>query len=213
MTINYCKMSETLAVGPIYLAISATVHLQGSHNALPDHQFQVMVFYTLNLMAPLFKWYLCLPRHGFTAKSINSWGTQAQSWCQSIDQASHICIRLCRSQVLMRWSPRNPSSIWSCGGHRWEWLSQGIPPSPSQKGDHLVILIRISIPCWVFPWHGWRASWGAFSSQSAISLQRSSQSWCNSWSVRSPTSAWRWHGVPPSGWGLPAGKWGSPSPS
>ena len=35
--------------------------LQGLYDALLDHQFQVMVFYTLNFMAPLFKEDLCLP--------------------------------------------------------------------------------------------------------------------------------------------------------
>ena len=54
---------------------------------------------------------------------------------------------------------------------------------------------------------------GSFNSQSVISWQRSSTSWCSSWSARLPSSVWRWHGVSLLGWGFSWGEWGSPSTS
>ena len=113
---------------------------------------------------------------------------------------------------LRRWCLGSPSSIW-CRGRRWQWLSQGNPPSPSQKDDLPVILIRIPTPWWVSPRHWWGTSGGAFSSWSAISWQRSSTSWCNLWLARSPSSAWRWCRVSPLGWALSVSEWSSPSPS
>ena len=81
---------------------------------------------------------------------------------------------------------------------------------PSQKGDLLFIHIRIPISHRISPRCLW---WGAFSSQSVISLQSSSMSCCNSLSASPPRFAWRCCRVLPPGWGLPGGKWGSSSPS
>ena len=108
---------------------------------------------------------------------------------------------------------RNPSTIWSCSGKRWGWLSQGNPPSVSQKGYLLVALFGIPAPWWVSPRHWCRAAGGAFNSQSVISWWRSSSSWCSSWLARLPRSTCRWCGISPLGWGLSWGEWGSPSSS
>ena len=159
------------------------------HNALSDHWFWVMILHTLNLMVPLFEQHFSLTWHGFATESVHSRDTQVQSQCQSIDQAPHIWIRLSGNLRLRRWSLRNPSSIWSCQGRRWRWLSWGNPPSPSQKGDLLVIFIWIPATQWVSPRHQWGTSGGASSSQCVITWQRSSMSWHNSWSARLPGSA------------------------
>ena len=88
----------------------------------------------------------------------------------------------------------------------------GIPPSPLGKvtswspSSGLCLLLG-------FPKVLVEGFWGAFSMQSATSQGRSSKSWCNLWSARLPSSAWRWCGLPTPGWGLPVGEWGSPSPS
>ena len=106
--------------------------------------------------------------------------------------------------------PGGTHPIWLCRGRWLEWLSQRNPPSPSGKGDLLVIWIRVPISYWVAPRCQWGASGGAFSSQSVTSWQRSSIGWHSSWLARLPRSAWRWCRVPPPGWGLPVGKWSSP---
>ena len=54
-----------------------------------------------------------------------------------------------------------PTPIWLCRDCRLEWLTWGNPPSPSWRGDLLVILsIGIPISYWVSPRHWWRASGG-----------------------------------------------------
>ena len=100
-----------------------------------------------------------------------------------------------------------------CVGRRLKWLLWGNPPSLSQKGDLLAIHIRISISHRISPRCLWWVLGGAFSSQSAIFLWKSSISCCNSLSMRSPRFAWRCCGVLPPRWGLLGDKLGSSSPS
>ena len=91
------------------------------------------------------------------------------------------------------------SSGWMAVGSKQ--LFSGFPPSPSQKGDLLVIHIRVPVSHWISPGGWWWVHGGALSSLRATSKQRSSMSCHSTASPRSPRSAWNWCGVLPSRWG------------
>ena len=63
----------------------------------------------------------------------------------------YILIWLNRCWGIRRLSSGLPPSIWLCRGRRSKWLLWGNPPSPSQKGDLLVICIRITISYRISP--------------------------------------------------------------
>ena len=77
-------MLETPAVGPIYKAISTTALWETSLYFCKPWLW-VVVLYALNLVVPLFKWYLCFARGNITTKVLIL-GTQVQTWCQGSEQ-------------------------------------------------------------------------------------------------------------------------------
>ena len=81
---------------------------------------------------------------------------QVQTQCQGGNQLPHIWTRWSSTWHLWWWSRGNPSSSWSLGFWRWSGLPQWTPPSPSQKGDLLVILLGVPTPQLVYPciWRG-----------------------------------------------------------
>ena len=126
------------------------------NNGLSDQWLWIMVFNTLYLMVPLFKGHLSLTRHSVTTESVDSRGTQMQTWCLCINETPYIWICQSRPYGPRRWFLGNPSSIWLCQCQSWRWLSWGNPPSPSQEGNLLVILIKITAPWGLTPGSGLR---------------------------------------------------------
>ena len=60
-----------LAVGSMYLAISATTPLRECTDAFSDHWHRVVVFYTVYLVVPLLKWHLHFTWHSITTKGVD----------------------------------------------------------------------------------------------------------------------------------------------
>ena len=107
------------------------------------------------------------------------------------------------------WGTQPPSGHTGVGDG--DMCPGGTHPSPLRKVTSQSSPLRFPLPDGFPHGVGGGLLGCAFSSQSAISHWRSSMSWHSSWSVRLPSSAWRWHGVSPLGWGLSGGEWGSPS--
>ena len=54
---------------------------QGSHDALSDHRFWVVVLNTLHFVAPLFIGHLSFARCHVTTESADFWGADLQTQC------------------------------------------------------------------------------------------------------------------------------------
>ena len=102
--------------------------LQRPHYAFSDHQLQIMV---LNKLHP----------HGSIARKTPSVLPGAVS--------PHVWSCKCRTWWLLWWSRGNSSPSWWL----WNWggLPLWTPPSPSWKGDLLVIFLRLSTAQWMYP--------------------------------------------------------------
>ena len=116
------------------------------HYAFSNHQLQVVILYALNLMVPLFKWYLCFARGYVTTENINFWCAQAQTQCQGGNQLPNVWTRWSRTRHLRWWSRGCPSSSWLLRFWRWSGLPWWTPPYPSWKGHLPVILLGIPTP-------------------------------------------------------------------
>ena len=166
------------------------------HYTFSNHWLWVVILYALNIMVPLLKWYLCFTRGNITTKSIDFQSAQVQTRCQGSNQVPHIWTRWSRTWLLWWLSRGKPSSSWLLRFWRGSGLPQWTPPYPSLKGDLLVILLWVPTPQAAYPCI-WRGLLGdMFTLQSVISWLRSSTSWCSLWSARSPSSTWRWCGIP-----------------
>ena len=119
-----------------------------------------MVFYALYPRVPLLEQHFHFAWHGFATKSFYTMGTKLQSHGQCVDKVSHILIGLSRCWGMRRLSSGFPPSIWLCRGRRSKWLLWGNPPSPSWKGDLLVIHIRMPISHRISPRCWWWVSRG-----------------------------------------------------
>ena len=148
--------------------------LQWSHDTLPDHQFQIVVFHALHLMVPLLKRHFCLSQHGFTTESVNMKGTKSQSSGQCIYETSYIF-------------------MWLSGSRGQRGCPLEFQPPP-WKHDLLVIHIRVPVSCWISPGSQQWVPGGTVSSPRETSQQRSSMSCLSS---ASPRSTWNWCGVLP----------------
>ena len=112
-----------------------------------------------------------------------------------------------------RLSSRLPPSIWLCRGRRSKCLLQGNPPSPSQKGDLLVIHIRTAISHRISP-RCLRWVFGGCIQLSECNLPAEFLHKLSQLIVhKSPGFSQKCCGVLPPGWGLLGDKWGSSSPS
>ena len=213
ITVNFWRISPTLAVGPMYWAISATASFERPNYALPDHWLWIMVFDTLYLMVPLFKGHFSITGHSFATEGVD------------------LGVPKCKpnTSILMRC----PTSGSAAAGLRgWGGGPRGTHPPPGctgagvgdgcPGGTHLPPLgkvtswsssLKLPLPEGLPQGAGWGLLGGACCLWSAISWWRSSMSCYSSWSVRSPSSAWRHHRVPPHWWGLPVGELVSSSSS
>ena len=146
-------MSDTLAVGPIYQAISATAPLwdlimlsQTTNSSLWSSMHWTSWFYCLNNTS-------VLPGVTSPLKVLIFWDAQVQTWCQGGDP--HIWPGWSRAWHLQGWCRGNLSSSWLLWLCRWSGLPHWTPPFP-WKGDLPVIILGVPTPQWVHPciWRG-----------------------------------------------------------
>ena len=111
---------------------------QQSDDTLSDHCFWVAVFDALDLVTPLLKRHLSLPRSGITTKGVNSGGTHPQPGHKPAEEVVDICIsprETCRSLYGLAWSPP-PWNITSLSSISDMLLSQATlkPPWGDPRG-------------------------------------------------------------------------------
>ena len=169
------------------------------YDTCSDHWLWVVVFFALYLMVPLFKQHFHFAWHGLTTESVYSRGTKSQSHGQHVYEMSHIFIRLngCGGEEIVLWVPTLHLVVQ---GQEVKVVALGDTPSPSQKGDLLVIHIRIPISHRISPRCWWWVFGGVLSSLRVTSQQRSSMSCHNLSSTKSSRFACNWHGVLPPRW-------------
>ena len=133
ITVSFWRICATLAVGPMYLTISAAAPLR-EHTILSlTTDSEIVVFYTLYLMVPLLKRHFHLAWHGFTTESVYMRGTKSQSYGQCVYKMSHVFIGFSGGWGSRRLSSGFPPSIWLGGSGGQSGYPAGSHPSPLGK--------------------------------------------------------------------------------
>ena len=140
---------------------------QRLHDSLLDHRFWVVVLDALHLMASLFVRYLHFTGCHIATESAYFWGADLQTHGQGSYELAHISSCWCRMWCLQLWSCRDPSPSW--------------------KGDLLVILLWGTTAQRACPISRRGIAGGAIDSCCTISCDKSLTSCQSSLSFKSPS--------------------------
>ena len=142
ITESFSKISETPGSRAHIVGHICHCSPQRLHDTFSDHRFWIVVLDTLHLMAPLFVRHLSFTGCHIATKGAYFQSTDLQTQSQGSDELPHIWSCQCRTGWLLWWSRGNSSPSW------WMWNWSGLPlwtpPSPSWKGDLLVIFLGLS---------------------------------------------------------------------
>ena len=120
------------------------------------------------------------------------------------------CIPLFSTQI---WWYLAPWWFMESNQVSWRWWSQGTHPPPLGKVTSWSSLLKLPLSESLPQGVGWGLLGGCMQLMKCNLLLEIFMSCCSSQSVRSPSSAWRHHRVPPPWWGLPVGELVSSSSS